>query len=262
MRVLSNPEWRNLLFQMAAREIQQRYKGSALGAVWVLLVPLSMLYVYTFVFRDVLGAKWPGAESGVDFAFNLFAGLIVFNLFSEVFGRAPSIISEQPNLVKKVVFPLEVLAWVSVLNSLFFAGVSLVVLLIGLLVFKGQLTLSSLAVPLVLVAFLPALLGISWAVSALSVYLPDVKQIVAMLITPLLFLSPVFYPVSSLPEIIQGLIVFNPVTIIIEALRVSLLQGAWPDFIALSIYSSVSLAISFLGWKLFAVLRKGFADVL
>jgi len=262
IKVFLAAESRNLLKQLVVREIAQRYKGSALGLVWALIVPLSMLLVYTFVFRDVLGAKWPGAESGVDFALNLFSGLLVFNFFAEVLGRAPGLISEQPNLVKKVVFPLELLAWSSVLNSLFFAFVSLGVLFFGMVIFKGGLPLSSLSAVVALLIFTPFLVGLSWVIAALGVYVQDIKAIVSMIITPLMFLSPVFYPVTALPQAVQSVIVFNPVTLIIQAVRKGVLDGDWPLDTALLIHLCIGLLLFVAGFKLFRTLKRGFADVL
>jgi len=133
--------WQNrqLWWRLTEREILGRYRGSALGLGWSVLNPLAMLAVYTFVFSQVFKSRWGGLEElgPLGFAVNLFAGLIVFNLFSECASRAPNLIVNNPNYVKKVVFPLEVLGSVAVGNAGFHALTSLAVLLVfELMLFK------------------------------------------------------------------------------------------------------------------------------
>lgn len=252
-----------LLAQFCHREIHQKFKGSWFGLSWALITPIAMLAVYTFVFRTVLQAKWPGAEDSTsEFAIQIFSGLLVFTLFSEVIGRAPRLILEQPNLVKKVIFPLEILPWVSSLTALFYASISTLVLIVAAIILRGDITIHLLATPLVFAAFVPILLGLSWLLAALGVFLRDADHIVGLILTPMLFLSPVFYPVSMLPDLAQPLMLLNPLTQIIESLRTIVLDQTWPDFTALIIYSLIGLLISIMGAWFFEKTRKGFADVL
>lgn len=252
-----------LLWQLVVREVLQRFKGSWLGLGWSLLTPVAMLVVYTFVFRTVLKARWPGAEdSNSEFALQIFSGLLVFSLFSEVIGRAPKLVLEQPNLVKKVIFPLEILPWSALLASYFHAVLSVFVLLGGTLFFRGELTMHVLAVPVVLLAFMPVMLGLSWFLAALGVYMRDIGHVVGLILTPLLFLSPVFYPTSALPEFVQNYMMFNPLALIIESLRDVMLSASWPDFTALGIYFVVGLSVAVVGAWCFEKTRRGFADVL
>ncbi len=255
---------KGLLYRLVAREIRQKFQGSWLGLGWALLTPIAMLAVYTFVFRTVLNAKWPGnsADSDAEFALQLFCGLIVFTLFSEVVGRAPSLISEQPNMVKKVIFPLSVLPWVSVGASAFFAGLSLLVLVAASLIVRGELTVHLVALPLIGLAFLPVLLGFGWLLSSLGVYLRDLGHIVGLILTPLMFLSPIFYPITALPAFVQDFMLLNPLAVIIDSTRAVVLQAEWPDFVALGIYQLVSIGIALLGAACFHKTRRGFADVL
>jgi len=255
---------KGLLYQLVKREIRQKFKGSWLGLGWALLTPIAMLAVYTFVFRSVLNAKWPGnaADTDAEFALQLFCGLIVFTLFSEVVGRAPSLISEQPNMVKKVIFPLSILPWVSVGASAFFAVLSLLVLISATLFTRGELTIHLLALPLIGIAFVPALLGFGWLLSSLGVYLRDLGHIVGLILTPLMFLSPIFYPITALPDFVQEFMLLNPLALIIDSTRAVVLQAEWPDFIALGIYQIVSIGIALVGAACFHKTRRGFADVL
>ncbi|OPX56612.1 hypothetical protein BTE48_03970 [Oceanospirillum multiglobuliferum] len=253
-----------LLYQLVQRDIRQRYKGSWLGMGWSLITPLIMLSVYTFVFQFVFKARWPGAETGqgLEFALNLFAGLIFFTLFSDVMTRASSTITQQPNLVKKVVFPLHLLSWVVVLSALFQAVISLGILALGTLILRGEISVQFIYISLIILVFLPLLLGMAWGLAALGVYLPDTQHLTAMATAPLMFLSPVFYPVSMLPDWAQGWINLNPLTLIIEATRASALGTSWPSLENMLFYVLAALIVGVLGASGFQKLRKGFADVL
>lgn len=253
----------HLLKQLVRREILQRFRSSWLGIGWVILTPLAMLTVYTFVFRSVLKAKWPGAEnSDSEFALQIFSGLLIFSLFSEIVGRAPNLITEQPNLVKKVIFPLQILPWMTLLAALFNALISILVLLCGILLMRGHISIHILAVPVVIACFIPLLLGLSWFLSALGVYIRDTHNIIGLVLTPMLFLSPIFYPASALPENAQFIMQLNPLTFIIESLRASMLNQQWPSISGLLSYSVISVTIAVIGAWCFHKSRKGFADVL
>jgi lipopolysaccharide transport system permease protein len=254
---------RYLLWQFARRDVLARYRGSLLGLGWSLLTPLLMLGVYTFVFRTVFRARWPeGDDGGLAFALQVYAGLIVFNLFAEMANRAPRLVLEQPNLVKKVVFPLEILPWVTLLAGLFHLAVNVAVLLVAIFFAQGALPASLIALPLVILAFAPFLLGMTWLLAALGVYLRDISQMMAMLTSLLMFLSPVFYPASALPERWQPLLTVNPLTLPIEQLRRVALSGQWPDWGSLAVYALIACLCAWLGATGFRLTRKGFADVL
>lgn len=254
----------HLLWQFARREVLGRYRGSMLGLGWSFVSPLLMLAVYTFVFVGIFKARWPGSESGggVEFALQLMTGLMVFNLFSELASRAPHLVLEQPNLVKKVIFPLEVLPWVAVLSASFHWLLNAVVLGLVTWVVHGSLPWSALALPLVVLAFLPFMLGLCWFLSALGVYVRDVGQMMQMVVSMGMFLSPVFYASRSLPEALQNWMWLNPLSFVIETSRMVLLQGLWPDWWGLLIYGMGGCFAAVLGAGFFQLTRKGFADVL
>jgi lipopolysaccharide transport system permease protein len=260
---------RFLVWQFARRDVLARYRGSLLGLGWSFLTPLLMLGVYTFVFREVFNARWPAAphtghtgDENLAFALQVYAGLIVFNLFAEVLGRAPRLVLDQPNLVKKVVFPLEILPWVSILAALFHLAVNCTVLVGAVVLATHQLPATVLALPLVVVAFVPLLLGCSWLLASLGVFLRDIGQLIGMLLTALMFLSPVFYPAQALPARWQPLLLLNPLSIPIEAIRQVVLEGVWPNWVDLGIYTVCALIVGWLGAHWFAATRKGFADVI
>lgn len=255
---------RSLLWQFARRDVLGRYRGSLLGLAWTFLTPLLMLAVYSFVFVGVFRASWPGTPkgSGIEFALQVFAGLLVFNLFAEVASRAPNLVVEQPNLVKKVIFPIELLAWVTVLSGVFHLLISAGTLLVVLVLARGALPITALALPLVLLPFLPVLLGLCWFLSAVGVFVRDISPVMGMVVSLIMFLSPVFYSVNSLDPEIRFWMHLNPLTVIIEQVRAVLLMGQWPDWSALGLYGLVACIFAAVGATFFQLTRRGFADVL
>lgn len=255
---------RALLWQFLRRDLLGRYRGSLLGLAWPIVLPLAMLAVYTFVFSGVFRLRWPGAEEagGNAFALRLFAGLIIFQLFAEVMTRAPTLITSQPNLVKKVVFPLELLPFVSVGVALIHFAVSMLLLFIAALLIEQQLPATALLAPLAILPLLPVLLGLALLLSALGVFVRDVVTLVGVGINVMLFLSPVFYSVESLTPTWQPWMRLNPLTPAIEDLRRTLFAGMqplWADW-WLALFYGLILAAG--GAWVFKKLRRGFADVI
>ena len=257
--------WRNrlLIWQMTQRDIAARYRGSVIGLAWSFINPLLMLLVYTFVFSVVFNARWGvEEESRSDFAILLFAGMIVFGLFAEMINRAPGQIVSNANYVKKVVFPLEILSWVSLGSVLFHSLVSLAVLLLAQLLINLSLPWTVILFPLVLLPLIFASLGGAWFLAALGVYVRDIGQITAVFTTVLMFMSAVFYPISALPESYQAWLRLNPLVLIITESRKVLILGSLPDWSWLGISLLMGLTIAFAGFWWFQKTRKGFADVL
>ncbi|WP_213939879.1 ABC transporter permease [Pseudomonas sp. dw_612] len=258
---------RHLIFQMTKREVVGRYRGSVLGLLWSFLNPLMMLSVYTFVFSVVFKSRWgispPGTEeSKTMFAIMLFAGLIVHAVFAEVINRSPSIVLSNVNYVKKVVFPLEILPIVTLGAALFHGLVSLTVLILAYAIFQGVPHLTILLAPVVMLPLIVLTLGLAWILASLGVYLQDVGQTTGIITTIMLFLSPVFFPLHSLPEQYQTIILLNPLTFIIEQMREILVWGRMPDFLGLGVYLIVSIIVAAAGYAWFQKTRSGFADVL
>ncbi len=255
---------RHLIWQMARREVIGRYRGSVLGLLWSFFNPLLMLAVYTFVFSVVFQARWGQGESGgrAEFAIILFAGLIVFNLFAEVINRAPGLIVSHANYVKKVVFPLEILPVVAAGSALFHTLVSLAVLLLAFALIHHSLPWTVLLFPVVLLPLVVLTIGLAWFLASLGVFLRDVAQTVGILTTALLFLSPIFFPASALPEMIRPFLFLNPLALVIEQTREVLIWGRVPDWLGLALYGVISLMVAGAGLLWFQKTRKGFADVL
>lgn len=255
--------YRELMLVFIKRDILGRYKGSILGLFWSFFHPLLMLAVYTFVFSVVFQARWAiGSDTREDFALILFAGLIVFNLFSECVNRAPGLIVSHSNYVKRVIFPLEILPCMIVGSALIHSLVSLFVWLLAYGVLMGLPAWPALLVPLAVLPLLLSALGVCWFLSALGVYLRDIAQLVSVFTTALLFLSPVFYPSSALPAPLQGLMLLNPVAPAIEYVRALLLEGSIPPIGDWLTYLFCGALVAWLGFAWFQKTRKGFADVL
>lgn len=254
----------SLLCSLTRRDIESRYRESFLGFLWSFVTPLLFLAIYTFVFGVVFKARWPVGEvdSKIEFAFVIFTGFMLFNIFAETFSRSPTIILSHPNFVKKVVFPLEILPAVALGSGLFSALVSFGVWL-SFYVFNFGLPHPTLfLLPLVLLPLVCLTLAVSWFFAALGVYVRDITHIVALLTTALLFLSGIFFSVDSLPADYKDILILNPFLCIIAQARQVMIWGELPDFALLSTYSVVSLLLCWFGFIFFQKTRKGFADVL
>lgn len=258
--------WRNrkLIFQMTTREVVGRYRGSAMGLAWSFFHPVFMLMVYTFVFSEIFRSRWGaiGGDNKTQFALLLFVGMIVLGMFSEVLNRAPGLILANANYVKKVVFPIEILPVVAMGATLFHSFVSLGVLLVAFVVFNGYLNWTAVFIPFVLLPLAIFTTGLAWILASLGVFLRDVGQTIVIVTTVAMFLSPVFYPMSAVPERFRLLITVNPLTFIIEQAREVLIWGHLPNWTGLGCYTLAAAVIAWGGYVWFQKTRKGFADVL
>lgn len=256
---------RKLIFSLIKREVLEKYQGSYLGLLWIFVNPILMLTVYTLVFSVVFQARWSDGnitESKVDFAIILFSGLIIFNFFSECINRSPLIIVYNVNYVKKIVFPLEILPVTILGSALFQFLVNIIVWFVFYLLFIGMPGWTALLLPLVILPLVFQILGSLWILASLGVYLRDIGQIISTLTTMLLFLSPIFFPVSMLPKDYQIFLNLNPLAPIIEEARNILIWGKmilWKEWGYRIILSAI---YAWLGFVWFQKTRKGFADVL
>lgn len=255
---------RQLILQMTKREVVGRYRGSVMGIAWSFFNPLIMLAVYTFVFSVVFKSRWgTGTDAGKGgFAILLFAGMIVHGTFSECINRAPSLVVSNVNYVKKVLFPLEALPWISLGAALFHSAISLIVLLAVQYAFSGLLPWTTIFMPIVLIPLVLFTMGATWFLASLGVYVRDVAQTVGIITSVLLFLSPVFYPISALPERYRFFMLLNPLTYVIEEARNVLVYEATPDWFKWIAFTAIGLLVAMLGFWWFQKTRKGFADVL
>jgi lipopolysaccharide transport system permease protein len=253
-----------LFFQMLKRDVQKRYRGSQLGFLWAFFYPILMLLVYTFVFGMVMKVKWGVAgQDNIDFGLILFTGLLCHSLMSEVVGASVASITANSQYVKKVVFPLEILSLVTLCNAMFHMFLGMLILL-SIFVFTGnQLHWTIFLAPVVLFPFVVFLLGLSWFLSVLGVYVRDLGQIVGVMMTVLMFLCSIVFPFDRLPLELQPYVLWlNPLTIIVEQLRAVVLFGQLPDWELLGLYTVGAFAMLFVGTWLFKRTRDGFADVI
>lgn len=257
-------QYRTLILALIKQDVISRYKGSVLGVLWSFFNPVFMLAVYTFVFSVVFKARWDvmQGESRFEFALLLFTGLLLFNLFSECITRAPVLILQNTTYVKKVVFPLEILPVVVLGASCFHALVSLAVLLVFSMFIYGIPPLTAIEFPFLLVPLFGITLGGSWLLASLGVYLRDVSHVVGVLVTATMFLTPIFYPISAVPEIYQKILYLNPLTFLVENAREVLIIGNHIDPAGYVTLTASSLLSAWLGFVWFQKTRRGFADVL
>jgi lipopolysaccharide transport system permease protein len=249
---------------MTKREVIGRYRGSIMGLLWSFFNPILMLIVYTFVFSVVFKIRWGVEESSskTEFAIILFAGLITFNLFSECVNRAPRLILGNVNYVKKVVFPLEIMPWIMMGAAVFHALISMAVLLVFFLVVHHFVHWTVLLLPLVWLPFLLFTMGVCWFLAATGVFVRDIGQIVSIVTTATLFMSPIFYPITALPEGYRNWLYINPLTFILEQVRAVIIFGKPPNWPDLILYLAGSGIIAGLGFAWFQKTRTGFADVI
>ena len=254
---------RELIKQFTKREVVARYRGSYLGIIWSFITPVFMLLIYTFVFSVVFKNRWgTGSGNKVEFALILFCGLTTFNIFAECLNRAPGLIVSNPNYVKKVVFPLEIIPVVALGSALVQAGISLIILLTALVILQGVLHWTIIFLPLVILPYILMILGISWFFASLGVFLRDIGHIIGVVTQALMFLSPIFYPVSVIPKKVQWIYFINPISFVVEDMRRIIVWGQLPNWEWLIFGTLISGLVAILGYAWFQRTRGGFADVL
>lgn len=255
--------YRYLVGQLAWRETVARYRGTLLGLVWSILEPLLLFGFYLFVFAVVFEVRWgPLEESRTSYALNLFTGLVLYNLFAETVATAPGLILAHRSYVKRAIFPLEVLPLARLLSNLIHGGIGLLILLGASFAILGAVPWTVLLLPLVLLPLVLLTLGVSYFVASLGVFLRDVGSIVRLAVLGLLFLSPIFYPLSRLPPSWRRVLELNPLAPLIQDLRRICLRGELPEWGALAVVWMLSLVVAALGFAWFMRSKRAFADVL
>jgi len=254
---------RSLVWQFVIRNVEMRHKGSHLGLVWSFANPLLMLALYVFVFGFVFGGSFNAIpnETKVDYGLGIFVGLSVFHFVSEVLGQAPTVIVANPNFVRKVVFPLEILPVATVGASFFHFLISIGLALLGVALLGPGLSLGVLWLPVIFAPVLLWGLGVAWLLSALGVFFRDFNQLVQFLTMALMFASAVFYPVSKIPAEAWLVLRFNPLIYAIELSRDAALWGLPVSIKELAFLYVSGLISCLIGLSVFRKLRPAFADV-
>jgi len=252
-----------LIVQMARRDVDKRYRGSFAGLFWTFFNPLLMLVIYTFVFGVIFKARWNAQVTGhFQFAIVLFAGLNINTLFTECANRATTLIEENTNYVKRVVFPLETLSWSVIGAALFHLLVSTLALLVLSLIVNHAIPWTVVLFPIVVACFMPFVAGTVWLLASLGVFFRDLRQLMAIITSALMFLAPILYPMTQIPAQYRYLLYLNPLTVIAEASQNVLLWGKPPVWTHLGSYLLVSLLFAWLAFAWFEQTKKGFADVI
>jgi lipopolysaccharide transport system permease protein len=254
---------RDLVAQFTRREVELRHKGSRLGHFWALLSPMTMLGLYLFVFGFIFGGSFGMIrhETIVDFTLALFLGLILFNVIADTLGAAPLLIVNQPNYVKKVVFPLEVIPFSTVASSLYHTSLSLL-LLLAIAPFSHEgLAWGALALPILLVPLALMALGLGFGLAAIGVFVRDVNQLIPFLSTAVMYASAIVYPPSRLTGAWR-ILRFNPLLVIVNEARKLVLWHLPPNYHAIAYVYLIGVAVLALGYGMFAVLRPYFAEVI
>lgn len=255
-----------LIVQMARRDVAGRYRGSFAGLLWSFLNPLLMLVIYTFVFGVIFKARWstPGNQitGHFQYAVMLFAGLNINAMFSECANRAPTLIIQNTNYVKKIVFPLESLSWSTLGAALFHLLISTIVLLVISLLANHSVPWTIVLFPIVVACFLPFVAGAVWLLSSLGVFLRDLQQAIVIITTAMMFLAPILYPMTLIPEQYRIYMYINPLTTIALASQDVLVLGVPPNWGHLAWYLLASCIFAWLSFVWFERTKKGFADVL
>lgn len=253
---------RYLLQQLVQREIYGKYRRSKFGLFWILGQPILLLLGYTLVFGVFLKARWGGAGSSTEFALVLFSGLIFYNFFAEVISRSTGLINGNVSFVKKMVFPLETLNWSVALAASVHAGFSVLVWIAFSLLIHGSVPLTILWIPVIFAPVLLFSLGCGWLLAGYSVFHPDTEHVVPVLLLLLMFLSPLFYSVETLPARFHIVMNLNPLTYAFEEARRVMIAGKDPDFFVLGVGTLVSIVVAWLGLASFMGNREKFADAI
>ncbi|KTD12107.1 ABC transporter of LPS O-antigen, Wzm [Legionella gratiana] len=256
--------WRHydLILQLVKRDILMRYRGSFAGVLWLILAPLLMLGLYTLVFSVFMRIQWPGVTNNLMYSLLIYVGLIILNFFGECMNRSPTMIVSNANFVKKVVFPVEIYPWIIIGSALFHAIVNTFILALFCFFILGKVNGTILLLPILFIPLILFSLGMSWFLCSAGVYVRDITHMMVFILQVIMYLSPVFYSISMLPELFQKILFLNPLTCIIEQARSLVIFGKLPQWESLGIFFIVSVCIAYIGFLGFQKTKDGFADVL
>ena len=251
----------NLLLQFIRRDIYSQYAGSVAGLLWTIITPLSQLLVYSFLFTVIFKVRLSRLEIGTDsFIVFFLSGLLSWTAFFDALVRSASVIIQNSNLVTKVAFPVELLPISTVASSFLLAGSGWILFLIWLIA-KGCASFYWILLPLPVLFLFLFTLGLAWILSAISVYLRDMQQILNVVLNIWFYFTPILYPLSMVPQSMQWAIKLNPIYYFIDLIREILFKHTI-SMSTLLISFFLSLALFLIGFICFRHFRSGFADVL
>lgn len=254
---------RSLIYELAKRDVLGRYRGASFGLLWSLISPFLLLCIYTFVFGAVMKNRWPQAAEGhTSFSIILFAGLIVHGFFAECLNKSTTLITGNPNFVKRVIFPLEILPASMVLSALFHVAMNTLVFIALRWILDAAFSWQVILLPVIMLPLVFLTMGVSWFLASMGVYLRDVAQVTGILAMAMLFLSSAMMPIDSVPMSYRWVIELNPLSFVIDQARNVMLWGVDPNWQGLLLYALAGTAFAYAGYAWFVLTRKGFADVL
>jgi lipopolysaccharide transport system permease protein len=260
--LLELPRRFDLISSLAKREIAARYKGSVLGIIWAIVTPAVTIATFTLIFAGIFGARFGATGSGWEFALYLFCGVLPWTAFQEAVQLSSQKIVSQANLVKRVVFPLEILPVAQTLASLANQLLGTVALLVLALIIQRTIHPTILWLPVLIVPQLLLTFGVAWLVASLGVFLRDIVQGIALLLMVWMYLTPIIYPESIVPERFRPFINANPFTPLVRSYRNIILEGRAPDWSGLAYFTGFAIIAFTFGYWWFARTRKNFADVI
>jgi lipopolysaccharide transport system permease protein len=260
--LLELPGRSQLIAALAQRELATRYRGSVLGVLWAIITPVVMIAIYTFIFAGIFGARFGAGGTAWDYALYLFCGLLPWTAFQESVQLSSDIIVLRANLVKRVVFPLETLPVAQTLVAFANQMFGMLALVVAVLVVERKLHATLLWLPALLVPHFIAALGAAWLVASIGAFLRDTGQITGLVLTAWMFLTPIIYPETVVPESYRSFIEANPFTPLVRCYRRIIIEGMGPDWPGLAYFTAFALTLFAFGYWWFAKTRKNFADVI
>lgn len=261
-RILGLYRHRTLIWSFVKRDLLARYRGSTVGLFWSVIHPLIMLGLYTFVFSTILKVR-VGASEGTDqFALYLFCGLLPWNAFAEGLNRSTGVILENTNLIKRAVFPSEILPVYPVITGIVAELIGFVILVAALLLTGRSIGPVMLLLPVILLLQAVLTIGLAWIIAGITVFIRDLGQMLGMMLTLWVFLTPIFYPPSVIPETLRVFLAVNPMYALVEAYRSVILRGEFPALGGVVLTALIGIVIFLVGYRVFTKMQPVFADVL
>jgi len=260
---------RSMMWQFARRYVHVRHKGSYLGIFWQVLTPLLMLALYTFVFGVLLHGHFGvvADETSADYALGIFLGFTLYGLVADCMNAAPNVVFDNSNLVKKVLFPVEILPASMALSMFYSFIVSMGLFVVGDVFLGPAPTWHALWFPVILLPLFLLAAGLAWLIGALGVYFRDVQNFMQFLTTSLFYVSGIFFSASSAnagtkARVALEVLRWNPIFLAIDLSRDVTLWGRAPDFGEMAYLYGVCVAVFAAGYAVFMRLKAGFADVM
>ena len=255
-------EHRGLIRSMVRRDLTNRYKGSIIGMAWAFITPAVMIVIFTVIFSGIFRARFGTQTGPLSFAVNLFCGLLPWLAISDGIQRATVSITENVNLVKRVVFPIEALPLNPALSALLQQMIGTAVLIIALVILEKTLQPTIILTPLLLVPQLLVTLGLGWMMASLCVFIRDTPQFTQLALTTWMYLTPIFYPEEFIPPQYHWMVSLNPIAPLIRSYRRIIIEGRMPDWRGLGITLIFAFFCFLVGYWWFQRTKKAFADVL